>query len=267
MKIAFIGDSFSAYHQDGQLKNSWTYQLSQQFPQHEYHNYACGGRGYDYYQWCLLDAKIQHDVDLIFTNRTFNHRVGKLWGNQTFRFEIDKIGQDKHMYFANTGAEYNNRRYEGFEISDNYTCWNPNKEIWYSAGLHERVNIMSNPKKVHPMEAGFLFGLQDESSSEHKQSYNDQWYDNMHNLYNFKHIIKLELLHMSGNLPSATKAMYAAHGINKGGLKPFKEEQLECFKAGLIVSPTDDHWSRQGNMWALKNYILTKETIDILSEV
>ena len=90
MKIAFIGDSFSAYHQTGQQKNSWTYQLSQQFPQHEYLNYACGGRGYDYYQWALLDAKLYHDVDVIFINRTFSHRVGKLWGDDFFQFDLDQ---------------------------------------------------------------------------------------------------------------------------------------------------------------------------------
>jgi hypothetical protein len=45
MKIAFIGDSFSAYSQDGQEKNHWSYLLSQHFPQHQYINYSLGGRG------------------------------------------------------------------------------------------------------------------------------------------------------------------------------------------------------------------------------
>ena len=30
MKIAFIGDSFSAYEQEGQFKQHWTYLLDQQ---------------------------------------------------------------------------------------------------------------------------------------------------------------------------------------------------------------------------------------------
>lgn len=241
MKIAFIGDSFSAYHQTGQQKNSWTYQLSQQFPQHEYHNYACGGRGYDYYQWSILDAKLQHDVDVIFVNRTFTHRVGKLWGDSPFQFEVEE------------------------QISDNYFTYAPFKEIWYSAGFHEKVNIMSSPKIIHPMEKAYLFGMQDESSSKQKQHYNNLWFENMHELYNFKHIIKLELLWM-GQPDSATKRMYSAHGINRNGNMTRPEEMAQVFKAGLIVSQEDDHWSKQGNMWALKHYILTEETLDILNK-
>ena len=56
MKIAFIGDSFSAYSQDGQEKNHWSYLLSQHFPKHQYINYSTGGRGYDYYRLAMLDA-------------------------------------------------------------------------------------------------------------------------------------------------------------------------------------------------------------------
>ena len=68
LKVAFIGDSFSAYDQAGQQENSWTYLLSEKFPQHQYYNYAYGGRGYDYYQLCLLDAKIRNiDVIIIAT--------------------------------------------------------------------------------------------------------------------------------------------------------------------------------------------------------
>tara|TARA_B110000467_G_scaffold161068_1_gene181481 strand:- start:3 stop:731 length:729 start_codon:yes stop_codon:yes gene_type:complete len=241
LKIAFIGDSFSAYHQTGQQKNSWTYQLSQQFPQHEYLNYACGGRGYDYYQWALLDAKLYHDVDVIFINRTFSHRVGKLWGDDFFQFDLDQ------------------------KVEVNYKTYSPNKEIWFSAGFQEKVNIMSKPKIAHPMEKAYLFAMQDESSSKTKQHYNDLWYDNMHKLYNFKHIIKLELLWM--NQPdSATMQMYAAHGINRNGTMTHAQEIREVFKAGLIVSESDDHWSKQGNRWALKNYILTEETLDILNK-
>ena len=70
LKIAFIGDSFSAYRQDGQFKNHWSWKLAQQFPQHEYYNYALGGRGVDHHQWCLLDAK-KRGVDVVFINRTF----------------------------------------------------------------------------------------------------------------------------------------------------------------------------------------------------
>ena len=59
LKVAFVGDSFSAYEQAGQQKNSWTYLLAKHFPQHTYFNYSLGGRGFDYYHMALLDAKIR----------------------------------------------------------------------------------------------------------------------------------------------------------------------------------------------------------------
>ena len=50
----------------------------------------------------------------------------------------------------------------------NYFTYAPNKEIWFSAGFQEKVNIMSKPKIAHPMEKAYLFAMQDESSSKHK---------------------------------------------------------------------------------------------------
>ena len=32
MKIAFIGDSFSAYRQEGQFENHWSWKLAQKYP-------------------------------------------------------------------------------------------------------------------------------------------------------------------------------------------------------------------------------------------
>ena len=105
MKIAIIGDSYSAYHQPGQQKNSWTYLLSQYFPQHQYINYSLGGRGYDYYRLAMLDAKMK-DVDVVLTNETFNHRILSVFGDDLFDLQE--------------------------EVSDNYKTLGLSDTYWYS---------------------------------------------------------------------------------------------------------------------------------------
>ena len=106
MKIAIIGCSFSAYQIKTHLENNWAHQLYQKFPQHTYYVYAKGGRSIDYFQWCLLDAKM-NNVDFVFMNRTFSWRVGAL-ADATFDDSLNKFffrerEMDKNFYFR-----YNN---------------------------------------------------------------------------------------------------------------------------------------------------------------
>ena len=96
LKVAFIGDSYASYVQKGQGKNSWTYLLAKHFPQHQYYNYAIGGRGYDFYQICLLDAKIRN-IDVILINKTFSHRVSELHGDDPHSFTATAI-DDNYAY-------------------------------------------------------------------------------------------------------------------------------------------------------------------------
>jgi len=122
MKIAFIGDSYSAYAQDGQFENHWSYKLAQQFPQHQYYNYALGGRGADYHRWCLLDAK-KRGVDVVFINRSFNHRVAQLCSDNKFKF-IEEV------------------------VDDNYSTLiiDSDSHIWYSIHSGNLVNV--DPRHV-----------------------------------------------------------------------------------------------------------------------
>ena len=236
MKIAFIGDSYSAYAQDGQFENHWSYKLAQQFPQHQYYNYAIGGRGADYHRWCLLDAK-KRGVDVVFINRSFNHRVAQLCSDNKFKF-IEEV------------------------VDDNYSTLiiDSDSHIWYSIHSGNLVNV--DPR--HVLEKELSVALGDKSVSITNQDYNDQWFDNVDQLYNFKHIIKLELLPLVEN--SAQDQLEEAYGIQrKMFLKEGTTEEI-LLNLNLILSLEDDHWSPTANTWVLNKYILTQETIDILSK-
>ena len=236
MKIAFIGDSYQAYEQTATFENSWTYQLALLYPQHQFLNYANGGRGYDYYQWALLDAK-RKGIDVVFVNRTFNHRVAIIIDDEKFGFTSKQI------------------------LNGNYTLMEPPSHYWTSAhqpGIqseHNRVEVPLSIKKV------MYTTMQTISISAQKHDYNDKWFDTVHELYNFKHIIPLELLRLDQPFINATDKVCQAHGIDIMNI-----EKGTMYDAGLTVSRDDDHWSLKAHTWVLDNYILKQETIDILSK-
>ena len=238
MKIAFIGDSFQAYEQTATFKNSWTYQLALLYPHHQFLNYACGGRGYDYYQWALLDAK-QKGIDVVFVNRTFNHRVAIIIDDEKFGFTSKQI------------------------LNGNYTLLTAPGHYWVTAhqpGIHcEHKHVkMEVPSSVRMAMYTTLKAI---SISAQKHDYNNKWFDTVHELYNFKHIIPLELLRLDQPYINATDKVCQAHGIDIMNI-----EKGTMYDAGLTVSRDDDHWSLKAHTWVLNNYILTQETIDILSK-
>ena len=183
MKIAFIGDSFSAYDQAGQYTNHWSWKLAQRFPQHEYYNYAYGGRGTAYYQYAFLDAKMR-GVDIIFVNRTYNHRVGFLIGDYEFEFEEKIIS---HNYQT---LELGNKRQVWHSPVGNRN-WDDNSPV-----LAKTSQFLNLSKAICKMIGTVL---QHQSISLTNQQYNDKWFDNIKDLYNFKHIISLELMNIESN--------------------------------------------------------------------
>ena len=265
LKVAFIGDSYSAYDQAGQQENSWTYLLSEHFPQHQYYNYAYGGRGYDYYQLCVLDAKIRN-IDVITINRTFNHRSSQLISDQKHNFNLEKI-------------------------SDRYFNLSFDNIAWFSQHNDNTTFLTDNIEEALPdtVKSSINVSLSNKALSGNQQHYNDKWYENMDLLYNFKHIVKFDLLHDPNNnwnkgtlkLPSsynqsATKRVREAFGIENKMQKfildnkpsePVASKQLDTllFEADLSVSLEDDHWSPKANKWVFSNYILP-QVVDILSE-
>tara|TARA_B100000809_G_C15026076_1_gene490181 strand:+ start:73 stop:810 length:738 start_codon:yes stop_codon:yes gene_type:complete len=244
LKVAFIGDSFSAYDQAGQQENSWTYLLSEKFPQHQYYNYAYGGRGYDYYQLCLLDAKIRN-IDVIIINATFNHRASQLISDNEFNFRLQKI----------------NDRY--FELILEDLAW------FTPHGYGNNVNFTGNKAHLIPevVKNSIAESLSNKALSYAQRHYNDKWYENVDSLYNFKHIVKLSLLQNvdvndGDSNDSACMQLQKAFEIDPA--KVAWEPSKTLFDKGLAISEADDHWSPLANQWVLDNYILPR-VVDILS--
>ena len=71
----------------------------------------------------------------------------------------------------------------------------------------------------------------------------------MHKLYNFKYFKLLEFNRY--------------HGSNNIWRKIRKEYGVETNSSNI---DTNDHWTRDGNTWVLENFILDKETVDILEK-
>ena len=255
-KVAFIGDSFSAYNQDGQFENHWSWKLAQKFPKHKYFNYALGGRGNNFYQWCLLDAKIR-EVDIVFISRTYNHRVGLLVNDCDFAFREKNIS-DNYITLK--------------LMNDRHIWYSPHNDVWICDGPIFKPKLSEWAKKRNlTFDQAKKIGnvLEEQSVSMTSQLYNDKWFDNVSKLYNFKHIIPLELMNIeskhvekervnSAIKKNAHQLLALAHGVKNC------EHDIEMYKAGLIVSEEDSHWSPKANDWVLENFILTQDTIDIL---
>ena len=155
-KVAFIGDSFSAYNQDGQFKNHWSWKLAQKFPKHEYFNYGLGGRGTNYYQWCLLDAKLR-EVDIIFISRTYNHRVGLLINDCEFKFK-ETIISDNYMSLE--------------LMHDRHVWYSPISSVWMST--KQNLSKWAQQRNVTLDQAKNIGNvLEEQSVSLTSQLYND----------------------------------------------------------------------------------------------
>lgn len=243
LKVAFIGDSFSSYSQDGQEKNHWSYLLSQHFPQHQYINYSTGGRGFDHYRVAMLDAKMK-DVDVVLTNETFNERnFSFITGSELFTLET--------------------------EASSNYKTFVLRNMYWYSTHSDKLMyygdETYKTPKSV---EKVILETLRNTAASSRYYLYNTEWWNNVDTLYNFKHIVKLNLLRnpnhaIKNDVTDAYSRLLLAHGIDEAR---YETQQLQLYLDNdLIISINDDHWSPKANKWVFDNYILPK-VVDILSE-
>lgn len=228
MQIAIIGCSYSAYSHTYQEKNSWSYQLYQRFPQHTYYNYAKGGRSIDYSLWCLLDAKM-NDIDFVIMNRTFPWRVGML-ADVEYDDSVNKFFFVEHQHDKNFYTK---------ELGGN--------DYWRS----------NNGTKITrtSLNSGTRIGKHDlldqQAVSKHREDYVDKLYSNVDKLYNFKYFKLLEFMRNKPNLKDNVWA---------------KIEQQFGRQDYFSRDKDDDHWTYEGNKWVLENYILDKQTIDILTK-
>ena len=218
----------------------------------------------------IVDAKMK-DVDVVVTNRTFNHRTFQHYGDKDGMFEISE------------------------EVDKNYTNLAYSCHYWYSVHSDTVVRNINSPAPAH-IEKSIKEALSAQSMSTAYQNFNKNWYDNMDSLYNFKHIIKLSLMFNPNDIKGQDMGGATWEMTNHFGVEKYISEQLFLhdsnkpneldkimqdkkvdpmtahgilknellMKHDLIVSMDDDHWSPKGNKWAFDNYILPK-VVDILS--
>ena len=223
--IAIVGCSYSAYDQAGGYKNSWSYRLSELYPQLSFLNYARGGRGPDYFRYALLDAKTR-GVDCVFLSATYDGRVG---------------------YLVDSEHSTNNFEFIIETVSDNYDVigLHRDNEIWISSS-----RAQSNWKN-HDL-AKQLVQHSADSIGIH---YNRIWYEHASVLYNFDRMFLLEFNMWKDNDTVWDMLVKLTDAKDKSYLH----------EKGVCVSEHDDHWTPYGHQLVLDNYILNDDVKNYLT--
>lgn len=237
-KIAFIGCSYAAYDVAGGFKDHWTYLLSLKYPQHTYRNYSKGGQGYDYFRFCVLDAKMW-GADAIFVSSTFTGRHSLLTDH----------------YLSDNTFEFNN-----LHISDNYSTHDLHQNLlWFAGG--EPGSIATYPwlKRLAYAYAKNIL------ASDTHIDYNYKWMANLDKLYNFEKIYTLDFAkdgphHYKHQKESVWEMLWR---INNIGL--VKKDKLLA-EYGYTVAEDDDHWSPFGHSVVLRDYILNEDVKNYLEK-
>ena len=228
--IAIVGCSYSAYGQAGGYKHSWSYKLSELYPQHKFLNYACGGRGPDYYRYALLDAKIR-GADCVFLSATYDGRIG---------------------YLVDSDNSKNNFEFITGKISDNYdiACLHIENEIWISSGRAQSRWKNHNLAKQ----------LERHSADNINIQYNRIWYKHAPVLYNFDKMFVLQFnMWKDGDLPWDDTVWDMLVKLTNVKDKSYLHEK------GVCVSEHDDHWTPYGHQLVLDNYILNDDVKNYLT--
>jgi hypothetical protein len=200
----------------------------------------------------MLDAKMK-DVDVVLTNETFNQRI------------LSTI-TDGELFTLETEASSN---YKTFVLRNTY---------WYSIHTDELMYFGDETDKIpNYIEKALLETLRNSAASSRYYLYNTEWWNNVDALYNFKHIVKLNLLRnpnrtVKDDVTSAYSRLLSAHGVDqiiqeayfKGESFTETQQRQLYLDNDLIISMDDDHWSPKANKWVFDNYILPK-VVDILS--
>lgn len=254
-KIAFVGCShFSAHDVPCQGKNNWTYQLYKKYPHHSYKNYSSGGRGIEYFQHALMDAKIW-GADVVFINRTYCGR----W------VQLAEFTPNNSVY--NFNVSYSEENWKEMSLSSDY--------IW--GGIHN-THVKADKANLFPWTKTYLkvldkFYKDHHSITETRRLYERKWYSTVTKVYNFENIFLIdwaEATHTSGSLVENADHLitsnvndvpvvewfierYGASGETKGD-KPL-------YTCGVTISAEDNHLTFNGNKELLEYYILANKNV------
>lgn len=243
-KIAFIGCShFAAFETGaGQGTDSWTWQLAQRYPVHKYRNYSIGGRGMEYFQWCLMHAKAW-GADVVFLNRTYTGRWGMMG-------EYDEYANSD---FVND-----------WEIEKHSANWDEAylriAHMWGSGGENDVAGHVA-PHLDKRLKITSQTITETWASTEARRTYENQWYRLAPDLYNFEKIFLVDWAGSTrdGDIISNINTETSIVGLLT---KKFDcELEADLWKYGVTISKTDNHLTEKGHKIVLEEYILACEDV------
>ena len=255
-KIAFIGCShFAAFEPGaGQGTDSWTWQLAQLYPGNIYRNYSVGGRGIEYFQWCIMHAK-QWGADVVFLNRTYT-------GRWSIMGEYDE--------FAN--SDFVN----DWDIVTHSSNWDEAylsvAHAWGSGGTHH-INGHVADHISKPLNAAMQMITETWATTALRRSYENQWYRmTIANLYNFDNIFLVDWAGSSdiSNIESrrGSASDYVISNVRSDTsvvdmlLTKFNvRQEADLWKFGITCAADDNHLSHKGHSIMLHEYLLSNPAV------
>lgn len=251
-KIAFIGCShFAAFEPGaGQGTDSWTWQLAQQFPVNKYRNYSIGGRGIEYFQWCLMHAK-SWGADIVFLNRTYT-------GRWAIMGEYDE--------YANTDFV------NDWKIEDHDKNWQEvYLDVAHSWGSGGQTDVAGHvaPHLEKKLKSALATITETWASTDLRRSYENEWYRlAISNFYNFEKVFLVDWagVGVDGDIISNINT-------EKSVVDLLKEKfdcklEMDLWKYGVTISANDNHLTAKGHKIVLDEYILANpEVVNLLTSV
>jgi hypothetical protein len=243
-KVAFIGCShFAAFEPGaGQGTDSWTWQLAQRYPVHKYRNYSIGGRGIEYFQWCLMNAK-SWGANVVFLNRTYTGR----WA---------MMGEyDEH---ANTDFANN------WKIEKHSGNWEESYlDVAHSWGSGGNTDVAGHvdPYLEKKLKAALETITETWASTDLRRSYENQWYRQSTTFYNFENIFLVDWAGHSRDHDIISNINTEISVVDMLKKKFDCDFELDLFKYGVTRAADDNHLSQRGHKIVLDEYILACEDV------
>ena len=259
MKVAFVGCShFAATEQPSQGLNNWTFRLAERFSQHTYRNYSMGGRGIEYYQYCLLDAK-RWGADTVFINRTYPGR----WSLLAQMTENPEITPDFEFTEREPLRAYR-VDYREMLLSSEYMWGTVNNLSTMPKGPvgGEWDTSYRTLAQIKQWSQAYIGGGRDRIMWER------EWYKNVVNLYNFRNIFLIDWAdtHYIKPKESPERDEFITSNVNPQNVVAWFCERFRAtgetvgdrplYSLGITTAEDDNHLTPFANNYLLDNYIL-----------
>ena len=246
-KVAFIGCShFAVFEQSGQGHDSWTWQLSQKFPQHYYKNYSMGGNGLEYFQWCLMDAA-NWGADIVFLNKTHRGRWAMLG-----MFSEDSPTEmcwEEYKHSSNWSEVYLRTHYMWGSRGKSHHSYGDSSEFMLDPYLEEPLTITQDTiTKVSII-------------NDLRNNYEDYWYRIAPKLYSFDNLFIVHWEYtkkgkeIQSNIRTDTTVIRLLCNVAEC------EHSDELFLHGITRAKDDHHLSFKGHNIVLEQYILHSKEV------